>query len=242
MIIILIGPPGAGKGTQAKHITEKYGIVHLATGDMFREKIASGDELGKKIKDIVESGNLVPDELTVKMIEDRISKSDCEGGFILDGFPRTVEQAKQLEKMLEKHGLKLDAVLQIDVDDDALVDRISGRFTCSECGEGYHDCFKKPAIENQCDGCGEEDCFTRRADDTPEKVKVRLDLYHKQTTPILPFYKEKELLKKVDGLKNMDNVTSDIFEILSLLNKKNNCSNDDIASIKDGGKKTGIKK
>ena len=242
MIIILIGPPGAGKGTQAKHISEKYGMVHLATGDMFREKIASGDELGKKIKDIVESGNLVPDELTVKMIEERISQDDCDKGFILDGFPRTVEQAEQLEQMLDSKGLKLDAVLQIDVDDDALVERVSGRFTCSKCGEGYHDKFKKPVVSGRCDSCCAEDSFTRRADDTAEKVKVRLDLYHEQTAPILPFYEDKALLKKVGGMQDMDKVTKDIFDILSEFSNNNDINGNDRDLGGNGGHRAGIKK
>lgn len=214
MIILLMGPPGAGKGTQARRIEEKYDIIQLATGDMFRERIASGDAFGKKIKDIVEGGNLVPDELTIQMIKDRIAQPDCENGFILDGFPRTVEQAEGLAEMLSEAGLQLDTVVQIEADDDALVERISGRFTCSDCDEGYHDSFKKPKVEDTCDCCGAEGKFTRRADDTEEKVKVRLGVYHGQTAPVLTYYEGKNMLEKVDGMQDMDDVTTSISAIL----------------------------
>lgn len=217
MIIVLVGPPGAGKGTQARRIADKYGIPQLSTGDMFREKIASGDELGKKIKDIVESGNLVPSEITIQMIVDRIKEPDCANGFLLDGFPRNVEQAEGLEKALAEAGKSLDAVVQLDVNDDELVERISGRFTCSCCDEGYHDKFKKPAVEDTCDACGAEGQFKRRADDTPEKVKVRLDVYHDQTAPILAYYQSRDLLDQVDGMQDMDKVSEDISAVLDAI-------------------------
>ena len=214
MKILLLGPPGAGKGTQARRLMDRYGIVQLSTGDMFREKISSGDELGSKIKSIIDAGQLVPDEITVEMIADRISRDDCQNGFILDGFPRNVAQADALAKMLEDKGMVLDAVIQMEVNDDALVERIVGRFTCSDCGEGYHDKFKCPREDNECDNCGAENTFTRRSDDNEETVRARLQTYHKQTAPILPYYEERGLLKTVDGMTDMDKVTDQITSVL----------------------------
>ncbi|TVQ82329.1 MAG: adenylate kinase [Micavibrio sp.] len=214
MIIVLMGPPGAGKGTQARRVADKYNIPQLSTGEMFREKIASGDELGKQIKEIVESGKLVPSEITIKMIAERIAEDDCANGFLLDGFPRTVEQAEGLEKALKEMGRDLDHVIQIAADDQELIDRIAGRFSCSDCDEGYHDKFKKPAVENICDCCGAEDKFTRRKDDTPEKVKVRLDVYHEQTAPVLAYYEAQERVAHVDGMQDIDKVTDDISAII----------------------------
>ncbi len=221
MIIVLMGPPGAGKGTQARHIVDKYNVTHLATGDMFREKIASGDDVGVKIKEMVESGRLVPDELTIQMIADRIEQPDCKNGFILDGFPRTVEQAEGLDMMLKEHGLFMDGALEIKVDDNALVDRISGRFSCSDCGEGYHDDFKPSAVSDICDCCGGEHKFVRRADDTAEKVKTRLGIYHEQTAPILPFYEQRNMLHTVDGMGSMEDVKINIFSVLDGLEDSN---------------------
>lgn len=208
--ILLMGPPGAGKGTQARRLMDKYGIVQLATGDMFREKIASGDELGLKIKDTIEAGHLVPNELTIAMISDRISQDDCQNGFILDGFPRNVAQAEALEGMLADKNLKLDAAIEIGVDDAKLVERITGRFTCDACGEGYHDTFKPTSKDGVCDACGAEDKFSRRADDNEETIVARLKTYHEQTAPILPFYKSRDLLVTVDGMADMDAVTDEI--------------------------------
>ncbi len=219
--IILIGPPGAGKGTQARKIEERYGAVQLSTGDMLRETIKGGGELGEDLKKILDSGQLVPDELMIEMISKRIQMPDCEHGFILDGFPRTVTQAKSLEKMLEDANKKLDAVIKIDVDEEDLVERITGRFTCGECGEGYHDIFKKPAKANVCDNCGAVDSFKRRSDDNEDAIRTRLKAYHGQTAPILPFYKEKGMLKTVDGRESMESVTAQIFTILDVEKAQN---------------------
>jgi len=214
MNIILMGAPGAGKGTQARKIEERYNIPQLSTGDMLRATIAEGGELGGDLKKILDSGSLVPDDMMVEMISKRISQPDCANGFILDGFPRTVAQAKALEKMLEDLNKKLDSVIKIEVDEDDLVERICGRFTCGCCGEGYHDEFKQPKVEDKCDNCGAEGEFIRRDDDTPETVRGRLEIYNNQTAPILPFYKESGLLKKVDGMASMQEVADQINEIL----------------------------
>lgn len=214
MNIILMGPPGAGKGTQSRILAEKYGFVALATGDMFRERIKSGDAFGQKAKAIMDEGKLVPDEMTIQMIAERISRDDCKEGFLLDGFPRNVAQAEALEKMLKEKNLKLDAVIQLEVDDQKLIERISGRFSCGKCGEGYHDTFKQPKVKNCCDSCGTADNFTRRSDDNAETVKKRLDTYHNQTKPILPFYTERSMLKTVDGMAEMDVVAKSIEAIL----------------------------
>ena len=214
MNIILIGPPGAGKGTQARKIEDEHGAVHLSTGDMLRATIKAGGALGEDLKKILDSGSLVPDEMMIEMISQRISEPDCQNGFILDGFPRTVAQAKALEKMLETNNKNLDAVIKIEVDEDALVKRISGRFTCQECGEGYNDYFKKPRVEDKCDNCGAVDSFVRRSDDTPETVRSRLKTYQAQTAPILPYYKESGLLYTVDGMAPFNEVTAQIEEIL----------------------------
>lgn len=219
--IILIGPPGAGKGTQARKIEERYGAVQLSTGDMLRETIKQGGALGDDLKKILDAGQLVPDELMVEMISNRIQMPDCERGFILDGFPRTVTQAKSLEKMLEDASKKLDAVIKIDVDEEDLVERITGRFTCGECGEGYHDQFKRPDVEHICDNCGAVDSFKRRSDDNEDTIRARLKAYHDMTAPILPYYKEKGLLKTVDGRETMDHVTAQIFTILDAEQSEN---------------------
>lgn len=210
MRIILLGPPGAGKGTQARILMEKYGIVQIAAGDLFRENIKNGTPLGKQVEEIIKAGKLVPDEITIKMIAERLEKADCKNGFILDGFPRTVAQAEALEKMLKDKGLILDGVIQMEVDDAKLIDRISGRFTCAECGEGYHDSFKKPANPHKCDKCGAEDKFSRRADDNAATVAERLKAYHTQTAPIIPFYEECKMIKKVNGMAEMEQVTAEI--------------------------------
>ncbi len=213
MNLVLLGPPGAGKGTQAKRIEEKYGLIHLSTGDMLREAIASGSESGKQVKEIVESGALVPDTTIIQMIEGRIATPDCAKGFILDGFPRTVRQAEALDGMLERKHLKIDHVIELKVDDDALVKRISGRFSCAACGAGYHDAFKRPKTEGVCDDCGGKE-FSRRKDDNPETVKARLEAYHAQTAPILPYYRERAVLRTVDGMADFDGVTVQIVAAL----------------------------
>jgi adenylate kinase len=214
MRIILLGPPGAGKGTQASILKNKYGIPHIAAGDLFRDNIKNKTALGQQVEAILKAGTLVPDEITIKMISERLDQPDCKNGWILDGFPRNVAQAEALEKMLKDKGQKLDAVVQMKVDDDKLIERISGRFTCSCCNEGYHDKFKKPHNPDSCDKCGAKDSFTRRPDDNAEAVRTRLDVYHGQTKPILPFYESRGILKSVNGMAPMDEVTGQIISVL----------------------------
>jgi adenylate kinase len=213
MNLILLGPPGAGKGTQAKRLEDRHSLVQLSTGDMLRAVVASGVPLGQQAKEIMAAGKLMPDELMIEMIADRISKPDCATGFILDGFPRTVPQAQALDRMLEEKGLKLDHVIEMKVDDAALVERITGRYTCAKCGQGYHDKFQKPKADGVCDVCGSTE-FTRRADDNAETVTTRLAAYHKQTAPILPYYKERGVLETVDGMADIDVVTEQIEALL----------------------------
>jgi adenylate kinase len=213
MNLILLGPPGAGKGTQARRLEDTRGLVQLSTGDMLRALVAGGSPLGQQAKEIMTAGKLVPDELVIQMISDRIDQPDVKSGFILDGFPRTVAQADALDKMLAAKGLKLDHVIEMKVDDAALVERITGRYTCAKCGKGYHETFEKPAVDGVCDSCGGTE-FKRRADDNAETVKTRLDQYHAQTAPILPYYKERGVLKTVDGMADIDVVTTQIEAIL----------------------------
>jgi adenylate kinase len=213
MNLILLGPPGAGKGTQAKRLEDRHSLVQLSTGDMLRAVVASGAALGQQAKEIMAAGKLMPDELMIEMIADRITKPDCSTGFILDGFPRTVPQAEALDRMLEEKGLKLDRVIEMKVDDAALVERITGRYTCAKCGQGYHDKFQTPKVDGVCDVCGSTE-FTRRADDNAETVSTRLAAYHRQTAPILPYYKERGVLETVDGMADIDVVTDQIEALL----------------------------
>ena len=212
--ILLLGPPGAGKGTQAQRLEKRYGMVQLSTGEMLREAVASGSELGRKAKAIMDSGRLMPDDLMILMIGDRIDQPDCRKGFILDGFPRTTPQAMALDQMLEDKGLQLDYVIEMRSDEDALVERISGRFSCAKCGAGYHDRFKQTRQPGVCDVCqGTE--FTRRGDDNEATVRRRLEAYHAQTAPILPYYEEKGILATVDGMAEIDEVTRQIDGVLA---------------------------
>ena len=213
MNLILLGPPGAGKGTQAKRLEDAYGLIQLSTGDMLRAAVASGSEIGQKAREIMERGELVSDEIMIAMIRDRIQQPDCENGFILDGFPRTIAQAEALDEMLTKMDVRLDHVIEMKVDDGILVDRISGRFSCTNCGTGYHDRFQKPQKEGVCDSCGGRE-FTRRKDDNAETVTSRLEAYHAQTAPLLPYYKEHGALKTVDGMADIDEVTRQIEAVL----------------------------
>lgn len=214
MNLLLIGPPGAGKGTQARRLQEKHGFVQLSTGDMLRAAVASGSPIGAEIKRIMDEGHLVTDEIIVKMIEERIEQPDCHEGVIFDGFPRTVAQAEALDTMLERHGRKLDFVIEMTVDDHLLVDRISGRYTCATCGEGYHDHFKQPIHDGMCDVCGGTD-FTRRSDDNAEAVAKRLKVYHDQTAPLLPYYQAHGNFYTVDGMAEMDEVYAQLEAVLS---------------------------
>ncbi len=211
--LILMGPPGGGKGTQAKRLQEKYGIVQLSTGDMLRAAVKAGTAVGKQAKEVMDAGKLVSDDLIVAMISERIDEPDCANGFILDGFPRTVPQAEALDKLLSSKGIALDKVIEVAVPDAKLIERITGRFTCAKCGEGYHDKFKQPQKAGVCDACGGTD-FTRRADDNEETVTSRLKAYHDQTAPLMPFYKEKGLLEVLDGDRPMDAVTADLERVL----------------------------
>jgi adenylate kinase len=210
--IILLGPPGAGKGTQAKRLEEKYGLAQLSTGDMLRAERSSGSEVGRKVQAIMDAGQLVSDEIMVDLIARRIERPGAKG-FILDGFPRTVPQAKAFDDMLRHKGLKLDHVIELTVDEAALIDRIAGRFSCAKCGASYHDSFHRPKLDGVCDACGSRD-FVRRADDTPEAVKTRLEAYRQQTAPILPYYRGKGVLRSIDGMAAIDDVARQIEAIV----------------------------
>ena len=214
MNIILLGPPGSGKGTQAKRLEERYNLVQLSTGDMLRAVVASGSDLGHKAKEVMEAGQFMPDDLMIQMISDRIDQPDCARGFILDGFPRTTAQAEALDKMLKNKDLKLDSVIEIKVNQEALIERITGRFSCAKCGAGYHDRFQRPKVEGVCDVCGGTE-FNRRADDNEDTVRARLAVYRDQTEPILPFYEKQGILRTVDGMADIDDVTKQITAILA---------------------------
>jgi adenylate kinase len=211
--LILLGPPGAGKGTQAKKLTDERGLVQLSTGDMLRAEVASGSALGVEAKKIMDAGQLVSDAIVIGMIDGRTNKPDTAKGVIFDGFPRTVAQAEALDAMLAKKGKKIDAVVELKVDDAALIERISGRFTCAKCGTGYHDKFARPKKDGICDKCGSTE-FTRRADDNAETVKARLVAYNQQTAPILPYYRAKGVLHTVDGMAAMSEVAGQIDRVL----------------------------
>lgn len=216
MRLMLLGPPGAGKGTQAKFIVDNFGIPQLSTGDMLREAVASGSEIGNRAKEVMESGKLVSDEIVIGIVSDRIEQDDCKKGFILDGFPRTLEQADALGKMLDEKGIKLDTVVELVVDDDALVERVAGRYTCANCGEGYHDTFKQPEKEGVCDRCGSTE-FKRRPDDNAETMRTRLQSYYKETAPLVGYYYAKDMLTRVDGMGDIDEISGEIDKALNAL-------------------------
>ena len=212
MKIIMLGAPGAGKGTQAKMIAEKCGIPHISTGDIFRANIKNGTELGAKAKEYMDKGLLVPDELVCDLVVDRIQQADCEKGYILDGIPRTIPQAEALENALNAIEQKLDYAIDIDVPDENIINRMSGRRACVGCGATYHVLFNPTKVEGKCDVCGES--LILRDDDKPETVKKRLDVYHTQTQPLIDFYTERKVLVEVDGTQSMDKVFDDIMKIL----------------------------
>ena len=213
MNLILLGPPGAGKGTQAIRLVKNRGLVQLSTGDMLRAAVAAGTPIGLKAKAVMESGALVSDDIVNGILSDRLDRADARSGFILDGYPRTAVQAEALDVMLAEKGLSLDHVIELEVDEDALVDRITGRFTCAKCGEGYHDRYKLPKIKGVCDVCGSHE-FRRRPDDNAETVRTRMAEYRSKTAPILPHYEARGLVSRIDGMADMDVVAASIDAVL----------------------------
>lgn len=213
MNLILLGPPGSGKGTQAKEIAARHGLVQLSTGDMLRAAVAAGSDIGRRAKAIMEKGDLVPDEFVVKIVAERVDQPDCRNGVILDGFPRTLAQAAALDHVLTGRNKRLDAVIELKVDDNSLVERIVGRFTCAKCGHGYHDRFKRPKTRGMCDVCGGTE-FVRRPDDNAETVTKRLMVYYRETSPLIGYYFCKGILKSVDGMAPIDQVTQEIGALL----------------------------
>lgn len=211
--MILLGPPGAGKGTQAKILEDRQGLKQLSTGEMLRAAVAAGTETGRKAKAIMDRGDLVPDDIVVSIIGDRLDAPDVKKGFILDGFPRNTAQADSLDALLRSKGLKLDAVIEMKVDTEALVERITGRFTCAKCGRGYHDKFDRPKKAGICDVCGGTE-FIRRADDNEKTVRDRLGVYNRQTAPLVAYYAGKGSLRTVDGMADIADVSRQIQEVL----------------------------
>jgi adenylate kinase len=212
-VLILLGPPGAGKGTQARRLTERFGLVQLSTGDLLRGAVAAGTDAGRAAKAVMEAGGLVSDEIVLAVLKDRLAQADVAAGVILDGFPRTEGQAAALDEMLAASGQRIDAAISLEVDDAAMVTRISGRFTCGTCGEGYHDSFKVPAVAGTCDRCGGTD-MVRRADDNAGTVASRLSAYHAQTAPLVAYYDGKGVLERLDAMGEIDAITARLGEIV----------------------------
>jgi len=213
MRLVLLGPPGAGKGTQASAIVKKYNIPHISTGDIFRANIKEGTDLGKKAKEYMDKGLLVPDELVVSLVEDRLNKADCDNGFLLDGFPRTVYQAEALDSVLTSKGIKLDRVVNIEADSKVLIERAIGRRICKECGATYHIKFHPPKVEGKCDNDGTS--LFQRDDDVEETVATRIKVYLEQTKPLIDYYNQKGLILNIDGTKPIDEIFNQIVEELS---------------------------
>ncbi len=218
MNIILLGPPGAGKGTQARRLVESHGMVQLSTGDMLRAEVAERSDVGVRAKAVMDAGELVSDEIVVHCVSNRLGRLDAGAGLIFDGFPRTAGQARALDELLAERGMQIDAVISMEVDDDQLVDRISGRFTCANCGEGYHDRHKQPKTPGVCDACGSTE-FKRRADDNEATVRQRLVAYHADTAPLIAYYAKAGKLKPVDGMAPIDEVSQEIDRALDEVRK-----------------------
>ena len=213
-VLILLGPPGAGKGTQARMLEEDFGLVQLSTGDMLRAAVAAGTEAGRAARAVMEAGGLVSDEIVLAILKDRMAQPDTAKGIILDGFPRTDGQAAALDSLLAARGQKVTAAVSLEVDDEAMVDRVSGRYTCAGCGEGYHDEFKQPAHAGTCDKCGGT-AFKRRADDNAETVRERLKAYHAQTAPLIAYYDGKGVLERIDAMGEIAEVRSALGAIVA---------------------------
>ncbi|CAI3937639.1 adenylate kinase [Commensalibacter papalotli (ex Botero et al. 2024)] len=220
MKLVFLGPPGAGKGTQSQHLAKEYKIAQISTGDMLRAEVKAESDIGKLAKKIMDNGELVPDDLIVSMIQKRIQVDDCKNGFILDGFPRSLGQAEALDTMFASQNMQLDAVLSLEVDEEVLAERISGRFSCAKCGASYHKLFKQPKVDKVCDSCGSTE-FVSRADDNKETVLARLETYRKQTAPLLPYYQKKNCLYAINGMKSVDEVTKDIDQVLKQIKLSN---------------------
>ncbi|MEJ6388329.1 adenylate kinase [Gymnodinialimonas ulvae] len=212
-ILILLGPPGAGKGTQARKLEERFGAIQLSTGDLLRAAVAAGTEAGQSADAVMKAGGLVSDEIVLEILTDRLAEGDCAKGVVLDGFPRTTAQAEALDAMLAEKGQGIRAVISLEVDDVAMVRRVAGRFTCGCCGEGYHDDFKPTAITGVCDGCGSRN-MTRRADDNPETALSRLKAYAEQTAPLVAYYGARGTLKRVDAMGDIDSIETEISRIV----------------------------
>lgn len=212
--LVLLGPPGAGKGTQARMLQDRFGLVQLSTGDLLRAAVAAGTEAGQRAKAVMERGDLVSDEIVIAILRDRLGQDDCAAGVIFDGFPRTTVQAEALDALMAEMGQSITAAISLDVDDDAMVARVSGRFTCAGCGEGYHDSFKKPVADGVCDKCGSTE-MTRRADDNAETVGQRLRAYHAQTAPLIAYYDARDVLARVDAMAEIETVADGLNRIVA---------------------------